>query len=54
MLMIINFFIVSMVIGGPASGVGNQKLWGAKCLTLGEQQHFCFGSRFKAQNDQIR
>jgi len=26
-LMIINIFIVSMVIGGPASGVANPKLW---------------------------
>jgi len=25
--MIINIFIVSMVIGGPASGVTNPKLW---------------------------
>jgi len=28
-LMITNSFIVSMVIGGPASGVANPKLWGA-------------------------
>jgi len=26
-LMIINIFIVSMIIGGPASGVANPKLW---------------------------
>jgi len=29
MLMIINIFIVSMVVGGPASDVTNPKLWGA-------------------------
>jgi len=34
------FFIVSMVIGGPAGGVANPKVWGGKCLTLGKQQHF--------------
>jgi len=43
--MIIIFFIVSMVIRGPASGVANPKLWGAKCWTLGKQQHFCLGRR---------
>jgi len=30
LLMIINFFIVIMVIGGPASGVANPKFWGGK------------------------
>jgi len=48
MLMIINIFIVSMVIGGLASGVANPKLWGGKWLTLGKQQHFCLG-RFSKQ-----
>jgi len=40
------FFILSMVIGGPASGVANPKLWGSKCLTSGKQQHFCLGHHF--------
>jgi len=26
--MIMNFFIVSIVNGGPASGIANAKLWG--------------------------
>jgi len=38
-LMIINFFIVIMIIGGLVSGVANPKLWGSKCLTLGKQRH---------------
>jgi len=46
MLMIINFFIVITVIGGPASGVATQNFGGSKCLTSGKQQHFCLGRRF--------
>ena len=37
--MIINFFIVIMVIGGPASGVANPKFWGGKWIAGNQSQN---------------
>jgi len=51
MLMIINIFIVSMVIGGPANGVTNPKLWG-KMFDFRQTSALLFGTPlFKAKND---
>jgi len=50
--MIIIFFIVSMVIRGPASGVANPKLWGSKMLDFRQTTALLFGTPLvKAQND---
>ena len=50
--MIINFVIVSMVIGGPASGVANPKLLGGQIFDFRQTAALLFGTPLlKAQND---
>jgi len=49
--MIINIFIVSMVIGGPASDVTNPKLWG-QMFDFRQTWALLFGTPLlKATND---
>jgi len=50
--MIINIFIVSMVIRGPASGVANPKLWVVKMFDLRQTTALLFGTPLlEEQND---
>jgi len=50
--MIINIFIVIMVIGGPASGVANPKVWGRTMFDFRQTTPLLFGTLLlKAQND---
>jgi len=41
--MIINFFIVIMAIGGPASGVANPKLWWRQMFDFRQTTALLFG-----------
>jgi len=53
-LMIINYFIVIMVTGGPASDVANPKLQGGQMFDFRQTTALLFGTPLlKAQDDQI-
>jgi len=51
-LVIINFFIVSMVIGGRTNGAANTKPWGSKMFDFRQATALLFGTPpLKARND---